>query len=382
MIAIACFDYAPAGEIAIEKLLIVVPEWYTRLLAIPKGPHPARMFDSTQGRSMLACGFRLCLGFAGLGLGALETLYPLTLITRSIEFTAGGEIMTRRVILLAVGLCLTGSGAAQAQEPMMSPPKILSVIREIEKPGKTTAHMDWESGYPRAFARANWPAHYVALSSVSGEPRVLFLHGYDSMAEWEKEGAAQDKNAQLSGEMQRLDPKDAEFLTETRRSVLTYMPELSYHAEVPVAGTHYFLIVAFRVKPGHDDHFAEIRKLAKAAHEKANLSDHYAVYHFTLGAPDGSYAFFIPMKSGADLDEFEAIHGKAYKEALGDDGQKKMEEFDREGLESSEAQFFVLNPKMSYPPKEWVDADPSFWAPKSAAKPTARSAAKKEPEKK
>jgi hypothetical protein len=290
--------------------------------------------------------------------------------------------MKKSSMLLALGLCLAGSGVARAQETMMSPPKVLTVIREVEKPGKTAAHMDWEAGYPRAFAKANWPAHYIALSSASGEPRVLFFNGYDSMAEWEKDGAAQEKNVQLTAEMQRLDPKDGEFLSETRRSVLTYMPELSYHPDVPVAGTHYFMIVSFHVKPGHADHFAEVRKLVKAAHEKANLSDHYAVFQFRLGAPSGSYAIFVPMKSGAELDEFEAVHGKAYKDALGEDGQKKLEEFNREGIESSEAQFFVMSPKMSYPPKEWVAADPSFWAPKPAAKPAAKSAAKKEPEKK
>lgn len=290
--------------------------------------------------------------------------------------------MKKSAIFLAAGLCLAGSAAALAQETMMTPPKVLTVIREVEKPGKTAAHTDWETGYPRAFAKSNWPSHYIALRAISGEPRVLFMNGYDSMAEWEKDGAAQEKDAALSAEMQRLDPKDGDFLTETRRAVLTYMPELSYHADVSVAGTHYFMVTAIRVKPGHNDHFVEIRKLVKAAHEKANLSDHFAVFHFRLGQPSGSYAIFVPLKSGGDLDEFEAIHGKAYEDALGEDGRKKLEEFNREGLESSEAQLFVISPKMSYPPKEWVDADPSFWAPKPAAKPAGRSGAKKPPEKK
>ncbi len=285
-------------------------------------------------------------------------------------------------MFLALGLCLASPAAALAQEVTMNPPKVLTVIREVEKPGKTNAHTEWETGYPRAFAKSNWPTYYIALRAVSGEPRVLFMNGYDSMAEWEKDGAAQEKDAPLSAEMQRLDPKDGDFLTETRRAILTYMPELSYHAEAPVAGTHYFMITSIRVKPGHNEHFVEVRKLIKAAHEKANLSDRYAVFHFRLGVPSGSYAIFVPLKSSGDLDEFEAIHGKPYDDALGEDGRKKIEDFNREGLESSESQLFVISPKMSYPPKEWVAADPSFWAPKPAAKPSAKSGAKKAPEKK
>ena len=37
-----------------------------------------------------------------------------------------------------------------------------------------------ESAFVQAMTRAKWPAHYLAVSSVTGKPRVLFLTGYDS----------------------------------------------------------------------------------------------------------------------------------------------------------------------------------------------------------
>jgi hypothetical protein len=291
--------------------------------------------------------------------------------------------MNRLTVLFALGVCLAGAGVAQAQETMMGPPKVLNTIREVEKPGKSAAHADWEAGYPRAMAKANWPTNYVALRALTGAPRVLFLTGFDSLAAWEKDGAAEDKNTALSLDMDRLDAKDGEFLAESTRGTLLYMPELSYHPEISVKGTRYFMVVAIHVKPGHHDHFVEIRKLVKTAHEKANLSDHYAVYRFFFGAPGGSYAIFVPMKSATELDQWADLHGQTYKDALGEEGRKKLDEFDREGLESSESQLFMLSPKMSYAPKEWVEADPEFWTPKSAAAPAAKShAAKKEAEKK
>jgi hypothetical protein len=161
------------------------------------------------------------------------------------------------------------------------------------------------------------------------------------------------------------------------------MPELSYHPEVTVKGTRYFMIVSIHVKPGHNDHFKEIRKMVKAAHEKANLSDHYAVFRFALGAPAGAYVIFVPMKTAAELDQWDDLHGQAYKDALGEEGRKKLDEFAREGTESTESQLFMLSPKMSYPTKEWVDADPDFWAPKAATPAASKPhAAKKEAEKK
>lgn len=283
--------------------------------------------------------------------------------------------MRRKATWLSVlAACLGGVAVtAQSQQAMMSPPPTLYITREVVKPGKTAAHEKWETGWPRAFGKANWSTHYIAASSLTGEPRALYMTGYDSMEEWAKDGQAQEKNATLSAETASLSDKDGEYLTELRNGVFTYMPELSYHPEVPVARIRYFGIVTFHVKRGHDDHFVAARKIALAAHEKANLGDHFAVYHMIAGGPAGTYLVFLPMKSLAELDQFPAIHGKAYKDAMGEDGQKKMDEFDSQGLESSETNVFALSPQMSYPSKEWVEAD-AFWAtkPSGAAKPMAK----------
>lgn len=284
----------------------------------------------------------------------------------------------RKLILV---LCVLGAlGIAQAQEAMMSPPKVLTMAREVLKTGKAEAHAKWEAGWPRMFAKANWPTHYIAMSSITGEPRVLFFTGYDSMEDWAKDVHAQDQNAAMAAEQAALADKDADYLSGLTNAVFTYMPELSYHPDVPVAGTRYFATVAFHVKPGHDDHFVEARKTALAAHEKAGLGDHYAVYHLTAGSAGGTYVIFLPLKSLAELDAFPTVHGKAYKDALGEDGQKKLADFESQGLEGSETQIFALSPSMSYPAKEWVQADPDFWGSKPAA--PAKAATKKEPAKK
>jgi hypothetical protein len=280
-------------------------------------------------------------------------------------------------MLLAVGVCLAGAALGHAQETMMTPPKVLAITREVVKPGKTAVHTNWEAGWPRAFAKANWPVNYVALSSLTGEPRALFLTGYDSMQAWEKDGLAQQMNAELTAEEDRLNLTDGDFLTGSSQAVARYMPELSYHPDVPVAGTHYFMITAVHVKPGHADHFTDVRKLIKAAHEKANLSDHYAIYHIAIGAPGGTYLIIAPLKSAAELDQSESIHGQAYKDALGDEGRKQIAEFTSQGLEGTESQLFVFSPKMSYVSKDWIAADSDFWAPK----PVVTASAKKEKQK-
>lgn len=288
---------------------------------------------------------------------------------------------TKFSLLLAgtVGLGLAAS--ATAQQTMLTPPKVLVIAREVVKTGKAAAHEKWETGWPRAFAKAKWPVHYLAATAVTGESRALFMTGYDSLAAWEKDIQDQGKNAALSASEEMLADKDGDFLTESKTAAFTYMPDLSYRAEdLPLAGLRGFTVVSVHVKPGHGKHFEEVRKIVRAAHEKAGLTDHYSVYQVRAGAPNGTYLIFVPMKSLAEADQFDTIHGKAYQDALGDDGQKAIADFGAQGLESSESQFFVFSPKMSYVSKDWIDADKDFWAPKP--EPAAKPAAAKKDEKK
>ena len=288
--------------------------------------------------------------------------------------------MKKLFALLVVLQCLGTLALAQATGAMITPPKVMVIIREVEKPGKTAAHEKWETGWPRAFAKANWPMHYIGASSLTGEPRALFFEPYESMAAWEKDSKAMDKNSTLSAANEALAAKDGEYISEIRTVVCTYMPELSYHPEVPVKGTQVFMVYSIAVKPGHEDQFEDARKAFVAAHQKANLPDHFSVYHIVAGSPGGHYLLFLLMQSLSEEDDFATVHGKGYHDALGEEGQKKMADLANQGTDSTEAQLFRFNPKMSYPSKAWVDADPEFWSAKPAA--IAKPMAKKDAEKK
>src|ERR1039458_10333350 len=90
------------------------------------------------------------------------------------------------VVLLTAGI----SGIAFGQDTPAGnmPPKVLVITREYTKPGKSgTQHEKAESAFVQAVTRAKWPTHYLAVESLSGPSRALFLTGYDSFAAWEKD---------------------------------------------------------------------------------------------------------------------------------------------------------------------------------------------------
>ncbi len=270
-------------------------------------------------------------------------------------------------ILVGFFLVLVTLGAAVAQEPqqrMDQPPKVLLIVREFLKPGKDgMPHEKTESAFVQALSRAKEPVHYLAMNSLSGKTRALFLVPYDSFAGWEKDRQWIEHNPVLSAELDRASVADGELLESIDQGAFSYSEEYSFHPAVDLAQMRYFEIEVFRVRPGHHAEWDEAVKMVKAAYDKALPDTHWVTYEAILGGRD-RYVVFTPMKSMAELDQ-ELMANKQFMAAMGMDGMKKLEELSAAAIESSDTNLFAFNPKMSYTSEDWIKADPAFWKPKA-----------------
>jgi len=280
----------------------------------------------------------------------------------------------KKIVLLAPLAFLVGVLPAVAQPAASAPPKILQIFREEVKVGKTAAHQNVEVGWPKAFAQAKWPTYYLAATSMTGPAEAWYMTGYTSYAAYEADQQSLEKATALFAETQRLSALDGELLTQGRGMLASFRDDLSYNTGVNLAKMRYFTISVARVRPGHDAEFVEARKLVKAAHDKAGLTDGAAIYQVTAGAPSGTYLVLVARASLEELDRNDAIHGDAYRQALGGEaGQKRLAELQSSALISSESNHFAFSPAMSYSSPQLIAGDPAFWAPKPAvpAKPAA-----------
>jgi hypothetical protein len=277
-------------------------------------------------------------------------------------------------LLLGTYLIVGGLGSAMAQETT-PPPKVLSIQREFIKPGKGGApHEKTESAFVQAMTRAKWPTHYLAVNSLSGKPRALFLTGYDSFAAWEKDVMAEQNNPTLSAALDRASVADGDLLSDFDASALLYRDDYSLRSAVDIAHMRYFEISLYRVRPGHNQDWDTLVKMVMAAYEK--IPDvHWATYQAIYGQEGGTYVVFTPMKSAAEIDQ-SFDHSKKFMAAMGDD-MKKFSELEAVTIESSQHNWFVFSPKMSYVADEWVKADPDFWKPKASAAAAPKKAEEK-----
>ena len=259
--------------------------------------------------------------------------------------------------LLTAGLSL--AVAQEAPEGTTPPPKVLLIDREFTKPGKSGAvHEKSESAFVQAFARAKWPTHYFAATSLTGKHRTLFFVGYEPFEAWEKDAMAQQMNSTLSAATDRAALADGDLLTETDAGVFTYDEEQSLRGPVESAHMRAFEIALYRVRPGHRHEWNDLMKLVKDAYDK--IPDmHWAMYQAMYGQEDVTYLVIIPMNTMMGSD-------KQFAENMGEDGMKKLSELESSAVEFTQTNLFLFNPAMSYPREEWIKADPGFWKPKAA----------------
>ena len=278
------------------------------------------------------------------------------------------------ILFLSSLLCI-GSGVIAAQEApdgAMSPPKVLVIQREFVKPGRQgSMHEKTEAAFVRAMMAAKSPTHYLAMDSLSGPSRSLFFIGYDSFASWEKDNMDMQKNVVLSEAMDHAAQADGDLLSGYETGVFTYNEEYSLRASVNLGQMRLMEITSFKIRQGHRKDWDTLVKMYKSAYEKAVPDARWAMFETQYGA-NISYLLMTPMKSADEIDRENASDETFHKSMSADDA-KKLSDLAASCIESSQAELFVFNPKISYPRDMWVNADPAFWKPKTI---TAKKAVK------
>ena len=282
----------------------------------------------------------------------------------------------KKYFLLAVGVTLLLSVQAAAQNP--GPPPVLQIVREDIRPGMMGPHSKEANTTVRIWTKAKSPHHRLALVPVAGnENEVTYLWPFESLAAFGKAQQDLDRIGETyKADFDRNRHSGEDYHSAQRDMLARLRPDLSYNGPVDIAHCRFMRIETIRVRPGHVSEFEEGRKIMKAAHEKAKVDENMAVYQVVGGAQSGTYLVLIPWKSMAEADGGQPPpHGKAYQDALGDSGAKKMASLASDSIVFNDVNIYAFNPELSYVVKEWVDADPGYWTQTPLATPAPRKKA-------
>lgn len=282
-----------------------------------------------------------------------------------------------RIALAAAFLtCFAATGHAQEQAAA-GPPKVLIIGRETVKLGKGAAHEKNEAAYAQAMAAGKFPTRYLAATTASGPDEAWFLNGYASFADAQASHQFYASHATLKAQLDKINVQDADYVSDATTIIATYNDKWSYHPEVSLADKHLLEVETIQLRPGRDKDWDDLVNLFLATASKANLTESDVFYEVRYGAPAGTVLIFVPRKSGEDLDATMGT-GKAFEDALGEGGRKRWAELIQSAIAEDRADLLVFDPEMSYPPDEFIKANPDFWKPKHAASTAAKAAPAKQ----
>jgi hypothetical protein len=278
-----------------------------------------------------------------------------------------------RNALHALALALYSAGATTALAAQSQPAapmfNVLSIYRETVKPGKGPEHDAHEEAWARAAGAAMMKNQIpmLAVGAMTGTTEIWYMNIYPTWNDLEK--AAATSTPEMDAVDKRFSMKEGEYLNDGRRMILRLRRDLSYGPEADLVKMRYFSVTRISVRPGHAAEYEENRKMIKAAHEAARLSDSYRIWEVASGAPAGTFLLMVARQTLAELDSGDVVHGPAYLEKLGGEAaQKKMAANQASAVISSETNNFRFLPQQSIPPAEWVTADPKYWGRKPAPK--------------
>jgi hypothetical protein len=243
---------------------------------------------------------------------------------------------------------------------------VLQIERAAVRPGRGGAHAVKEAAGAAADVKAQSPVTWLGMTSVSGPSEAWFLSRHESFAALEKAQDSTEAAPALVAERDRVSAAESDMLSRTSTILARYRPELSYQPVVKLPEMRYMTVDLVRVKAGRVPEFQDTWRMLVAAHTKAAMDEHWAVFQVESGMPDTTFLFLYPRKSLAEIDAGGPMHGAAgFRDAVGDSGRRQITTA-YDGIEMSETRHFRFRPGMSALSKEWATAD-AFWAPPARA---------------
>ncbi len=193
------------------------------------------------------------------------------------------------------------------------------------------------------------------------------MSGYNTFAAWEKDNRNFEENAALAKVMAKYGVKEGDYISNGRRIVAVYRPDLSYKPDFKLGEYKYFNVrtVHFRMGSGPEETY----KILSNAVQKGNLDRRWVAYEAAFGAPMNTYLFLLPAKTAA---EWDTPPNQAFMAALRD---AHWEEAVEKTVISGEDRLFSFNPRLSFVPESVAALDPAFWHPE--ARPAKSEAARK-----
>lgn len=258
------------------------------------------------------------------------------------------------VFVLAAGAMVLARDVSSS--PM--PPLIIHITREAVKPGKTQTVLSNRASAVEALAEVKSNRIVLGMRSITGPEEVWLLAFHDSLGSIEDAQREIRAVPDLMPRVERLDTEEGDWLLGKTGMTVLHQKDLSYRPAFDWSEARYLDVISVHVRPGHHLEYLEMRRMARAGHERGGLDTHLIVYKVTSGAPGVAFLILRPLRS---LHEHDALRAKDFGEPMSEEDNLKMVRLLGESVDHEEEAFFEMAPRASHVTRSWAGTNAAFW---------------------
>ncbi|HUL17288.1 MAG TPA: hypothetical protein VLV88_14920 [Terriglobales bacterium] len=246
-----------------------------------------------------------------------------------------------------------GVSGAPAQTVTATPetgvtPNVLLLYSAETVPGREMDYSRKEAEVAASYEEKKIPVYWLAMTSLTGNPHVLYFDGFDSFGDVEKtEGVIRGvlaTHSDIVGMQQEL----LSYLNGSNTVLAFRRDDLGYRMnKVDLAKARYVRVTQVQLKTGTDADFAEAVKTVRHFYETNDVNAPWVIYQVDSGTAMPSYFQFQPMQS---LKEMDDAYDRAKNSPVVPAGsvRQKLIQALQSSLATAEAETYSVNLKMSH----------------------------------
>lgn len=227
-------------------------------------------------------------------------------------------------------------------------PNVLLLHRADLIPGRQLDYSQKEAEIVQAYSKLKVPVYWLALSSVTGSPHVLYFDGFDSFAEVEKTAdtlnAAMAAHPDLLGLQQELQS----FVAGSNTILAFRRDDLGYRMnKVDLAQSRYVRVTLVQLRTGTDADFASAVRTVRQFYEANDVNAPWVIYQVDSGMAMPAYLQFQPMQSLKEMDD-ALDRRKADQPPFHDAVRQRLIQALQSSLVTAEVQIYSVSGDMSH----------------------------------
>jgi len=244
--------------------------------------------------------------------------------------------------------------------PPMRPPQFLNIYRESVKVANLDAYNAIEREAVHTCVRVKCPnIYFAAVSSEQDTQWTWFFSSFDSREDVDRVAAIYAQNADLHAAMARIVESKKEIVSPPQNTLVKYREDLSRDFGVDIPHARFFTIAVIHVRDGHLAEFEERQKLINRMTANRDPGSAFArpaglVYQAVSETTAETFYVILPHHNLLKTEQTSPRDSAAESEV------KRLTDA---AVADSAATPLTIRPDFSLVPRDWIAADPDFWAP-------------------